>query len=53
MKKEKIMSQMKGQDKTPEKQLNEVELGNLPEKEFRIKIVKMIQNLGKIMEKMQ
>jgi len=26
------MSQMKGQDKTPEKQLNEVEIGNLPEK---------------------
>ena len=52
MEKEKIMSQMKGQDKTPEKQLNEVELGNLPEKEFRILIVKMIQDLGKIMEKM-
>ena len=52
MEKEKIMSQMKGQDKTPEKQLNEVELGNLPEKEFRIMIVKMIQDLGKIMEKM-
>ena len=29
------------QDKTPEKQLNEVETGNLPEKEFRIMIVKM------------
>ena len=38
---------MKGQDKTPEKQLNEVEIGNLPEKEFRIMIVKMIQDLGK------
>ena len=24
------------EDKTPEKQLNEVEIGNLPEKEFRI-----------------
>ena len=47
------MSQMKEQDKTPEKQLNEVEIGNLPEKEFRIMIVKMIQNLGEIMEKMQ
>ena len=44
------MYQMKGQDKTPEKQLNEVELGNLPEKEFRIIIVKMIQDLGKRME---
>ena len=29
---------------------NEVEAGNLPEKEFRIMIVKMIQDLGKRME---
>ena len=41
---------MKEQDKTPEKQLNEVEVGNLPENEFRIMIAKMIQNLGKSME---
>ena len=44
------MYQMKEQDKAPEKQLNEVELGNLPEKEFRIMIVKMIQDLRKRME---
>ena len=44
------MYQMKEQDKTPEKQLNEVEIGSLPEKEFRIMIVKMIQVLGKRME---
>ena len=43
------MQQMKEQDKTPEKQLNEVEIGNLP-KEFRKMIVKMIQDLGKRME---
>ena len=49
MKKQKVMSQMKGQDKIPEKQLNEVETGNLSEKEFRITIVKMIQDLGKRM----
>ena len=43
-----------GTDKTPEKQLNEGEIGNLPEKEFRIMILKMIQDLGKRMEaKMQ
>ena len=41
---------MKEQDKTPEKQLNEVEIGSLPEKEFRIMIVKMIQDLRKRME---
>ena len=44
------MYQMKEQDKTPEKQLNEVELGKLPEKQFRIMIVKMIQDLRKRME---
>ena len=42
MKRQRVMSQMKGQDKTSEKQLNEVEVGNLPEKiEFKIMIVKM------------
>ena len=50
MKKHKVMSQMKEQGKTPEKQLNEVEIGNLPEKEFRIMIVKMIQHFQKRME---
>ena len=44
------MYQKKEQDKTPEKQLNEVEIGNLPEKQFRIMIVKMIQDFGKRME---
>ena len=41
---------MKEQDRIPEKQLNEVKIGNLPEKEFRIITVKMIQDLGKRME---
>ena len=31
MKRQRTMYQMKEQDKTPEKQLNEVEIGNLPE----------------------
>ena len=46
------MSQMKGHNKTPEKQLNEAEIGNIPQKEFRM-IVKMIQDLGKTIGKMQ
>ena len=33
---------MKGQDKIPEKQVKEVEIGNLPEKECRIMTVNMI-----------
>ena len=44
------MYQMKEQDKTPEKQLNEVEIGNLPEKEFLTMLVEMIQDLRKRME---
>ena len=32
---------------------NEEEIGSLPEKEFRIMIVKMIQNLGNRMEEIQ
>ena len=44
------MYQMKEQDKTPEKPLNEVEIGNILEKEIRIMIVKMIQELGKRIE---
>ena len=45
------MSQMKEQDKTPEK-LYEVEIDNLPGKEFRM-IVKMIQDIRKTMTKIQ
>ena len=45
MKKQKVMFQMKGQYKIPEKQLNKVEIGNPPEKELRIMIVMMIQDL--------
>ena len=41
---------MKEQDKTLEKQANEVEIGNLPEKEFIIMVVKMIYDLWKRME---
>ena len=57
MKRQRTLYQMKEQDKTPEKQLNEVEISNLPEKQFRIMIVNMIQDLGNRMgakiEKMQ
>ena len=41
---------MKKQGKNLQDQINEGEIGNLPEKEFSIMIVKMIQNLGKRME---
>ena len=53
MKRHKIISQMKEQNKTSEKQLDEVEIENIPEKDVRIMIVQMIWDLRKRMEKMQ
>ena len=44
---------MKEQGKNPPDQINEEEIGSLPEKEFRVIIVKMIQNLGNRLEKVQ
>ena len=44
---------MKEQTRNTEVQMNEEEIGQLPEKEFRIMIVKMIKNLENKMEKMQ
>ena len=44
---------MKEQGKNPPDQTNEEEIGSLPEKAFRVMIVKMIQNLGNRMEKTQ
>ena len=41
---------MKEQGKNLQDQINEEEIGNLPEKEFRVMIAKMIQNLGNKME---
>ena len=44
------MLQTKEQGKIPEDQIHEEEIGKLPEKEFRIMTVKMIQDLGNRME---
>ena len=44
---------MKGQTRNTEVLINEEEIGKLPEKEFRIMIIKMIKNLANKMEKMQ
>ena len=41
---------MKEQDKVPVKQLSDMKIGNLHGKEFRVIIVKLIQDLGKRME---
>ena len=50
MRRQKNTQQIKEQGKNPPDLTNEEEIGSLPEKEFRIMIVKMIQDLGKRME---
>ena len=47
------MQQRKEQGKNSPNETNEEEIGSLPEKEFRVMIVKMIQNLVNRMEKIQ
>ena len=53
MKRQRNTKQMKEQIKNTEDQINEEEICKLPEKEFRIMIVKIIKNLENKMEKMQ
>ena len=50
MKRQRNTQQVKKQDKCSPNQTKEEEIGNLPDKEFRILIVKMIQNLEIKME---
>ena len=53
MKRQRNTAQMKEQTRNKEVQIKEEEIGKLPEKEFRIIMVKMIKNLESKMEKMQ
>ena len=53
MKRQINTTQMKEQTRNTKIQINEEEIGKLPEKEFRIMVVKMIRNLENKMGKMQ
>ena len=53
MKTQRNTTQMKEQTRNTKVQINEEEIGKLPEKEIRIMIVKMTKNLENKMEKMQ
>ena len=52
MKKQRNTTQMKEQTRNTDVQIND-EIGKLPEKEFRIMIVKIMKNLENKREKMQ
>ena len=53
MKRQRNTTKMKEQTRNTELQINEEEIGKLPEKEFRIMIVKMIKNLENKLEKIE
>ena len=53
MKRQRNTTEIEEQTRNTEVQMNEEEIGKLPEKEFRIMIIKMIKNLESKMEKMQ
>ena len=53
MKMQRNTTQIKEQTRNTEVQINEEEICKLPEKEFKIMIVKMIKNPENKMEKMQ
>ena len=53
MERQRNTTQMKEQTRNTEVQINEEKIGKLPEKEFRIMIVRMIKNLGSKVETMQ
>ena len=53
MKRQRNTTQRKEETRNTEVQINEEEISKLPEKKFRIMIVKMIKNLENKIEKMQ
>ena len=53
MKRQRNNKQMKEQTRDTEVQVNEEDIGKLPEKEFRIMVVKMIKNFENKMEKIK
>ena len=53
MKRQRNATPLKEQTRNTKVQINEEEIGKLPEEEFRIMTVKMIKNLERKMEKMQ
>ena len=45
MKKERNMAQMKRQIKTPEKEVNEMEISNISDTEFKTLVIRMLKEL--------
>ena len=51
MKKQRTMFQMKEQDKTSGKILNEMQINNLSDKVFKVMVIKIFTEFGRTMDK--
>ena len=52
MRRQRNTFQVREQDKTSEKELNETEIHNVPDKEFQQKIISMLIDFGRRMDKL-
>ena len=50
MKRQRTITQIREQGKNPEKQLSDLEIISLPEKDFRLMMLKVIQDIGNKLE---
>ena len=53
MSRQRNMAQMKEQIKTPENELNEMEISNLSEAEFKTLVIKMLKELSEDLNRMK
>ena len=53
MRRQKNTFQVREQDKTPEKELNETEMSNLPDREFTQRVIRMLTDLGRRMDELR
>ena len=53
MRRQRNMAQMKEQIKTPEKELNEMEISNLSDAEFKTLVIKMLKELSEDLNRMK
>ena len=53
MRRQRNMAQMKEQIKTPEKELNKMEVSNLSQAEFKILVIRMLKELSEDLHSMR
>ena len=50
MRRQRNMAQMKEQNKTPEKELNKMEISNLSDAEFKALVIRMLKELREVQQ---